>query len=44
MTKKELDALKELASKTAGSDKVWLLPNPDDSNFNSFKDNLNGKL
>ena len=44
MTKKELDALKELASKAAGSDKVWLLPNPDDSSFNSFKDNLNGKL
>ena len=44
MTKKELDGLKDLAWKTANSDKVWLLPNPDDSNFNSFRDSLGGKL
>ena len=28
----------------ANKDKIWLLPNPDKSDFNSFKDSLNNKL
>jgi hypothetical protein len=26
------------------SNKVWLQPDPDNSNFNSFKDSLNNRL
>ena len=41
MNKKTLDDIKN-ASKDGN--KVWLLPNPDKSDFNSFKDGLNNKL
>ena len=36
--------LEEFNKVSKDSNKVWLLPNPDSSNFNSFRDKLGGKL
>ncbi len=45
MNKKTLDKFIEISKKTSGSDNnVWLQPNPDKSDFNSFRENLNGRL
>lgn len=39
---KNLENITEKAS--ASKDKIWLLPNPNKSDFNSYKDKLNGNL
>ena len=45
MDKETLNEFKKTAKKTSGSeDKVWLLPNPNKSDFNSHRENLNNKL
>lgn len=38
------DTMGELKKISKDSSKIWLLPNPDKSDFNSFKDSLNNKL
>lgn len=38
------ETLDELKTKSKDWNKVWLQPNPDKSDFNSFKDSLNNKL
>jgi hypothetical protein len=32
------------AKASASKDKIWLQPNPDKSDFNSFRENLNNRL
>ena len=45
MDKSFFDGLEGLVSNTtAGRDKIWLLPNPDKSDFNTFRNKLNGRL
>ena len=45
MNQKFIDHLENIVSKTtAGKDKIWLQPNPDKLDFNSFKDNLGNRL
>ncbi len=45
MNQKTLENFKKTSKKISGSDdKVWLQPNPDKSDFGSFKDKLKGKL
>ncbi len=41
MSKKTIE---EFNSLSKDSNKIWLLPNPDSSDFNSFRDKLGGKL
>ena len=41
MNEKTLDEIEKISK---DSSKIWLLPNPDHSDFNSYKDKLNGKL
>ena len=41
MTKETLEEFNKVSK---DSNKVWLLPNPDSSDFNSFRDKLGGKL
>lgn len=38
------ETLKEITNLSKDSGKVWLLPNPDKSDFNSYNTKLNGKL
>ena len=45
MNKEFFDNLETIVNKTsAGVDKVWLQPNPDGSDFNSFRGSLNNRL
>jgi hypothetical protein len=45
MNQKFIDHLENIVSKTtAGKNKIWLQPNPDKLDFNSFKDNLGNRL
>ena len=45
MNQKFFDDLEAIVSETtADENKIWLLPNPDWLNFNSFRENLHGKL
>ena len=45
MDQKTLNRFNKLSNEGSnGEDKVWLLPNPDKADFNSFKDRLNNKL
>lgn len=45
MDKDTLEQFKQISNKISGSyNNVFLQPNPDNSNFNSFKDGLNGKI
>ena len=45
MDKSFFDGLEGIVnSTTAGRDKIWLLPNPDKSDFNTFRNKLNGRL
>jgi hypothetical protein len=45
MDKKTLDRFSKIAEEKSGSaDNVWLQPNPENSNFNSFRESLNNKL
>ena len=46
MNKKFIDDLKDIAKKASANEEnqIWLLPNPDNINFNSFIDSLNNKL
>jgi hypothetical protein len=41
MNKKTLEEFNRVSKE---SNKVWLLPNPNGSDFNSFRDKLRGKL
>ena len=44
MNEEFLNTLKEISSKATGKDKICLQPNPNKSDFNSFRDSLNNKL
>jgi hypothetical protein len=45
MDKETLEELKKTARTTSKSDdKLWLLPNPNKSDFNSYRDSLNNRL
>ena len=45
MNKKFFEDLEWITTKAwASGDKIWLQPNPDKSDFNSFRENLSGKL
>ena len=45
MNKETLEELRKAAKTTSGSDdKLWLLPNPNKSDFNSYINSLNNKL
>jgi hypothetical protein len=41
MNKKTIEDFENISKDT---NKIWLQPNPDNSNFNSFKDSLNNRL